>query len=467
MDSENNNEKVNVPLFPSPEPTVSCINDLDFYKDFKNEFSAIVYNDALTSKLDFSTKPTLCPQHIDESNLKDETSLSEYDEVEQNVLYFNDLFPFNIIYPDDIKSDKGNNDNEIDMIQSSGGNENIQGLNKLLEGSHDKISKVFIMRSFVMELNVNIVAWIYLVKGMLFNLIKNLYVSFGISFDPKCYYKDGDCTKMLWRPRQVNRVHILDFEGFTPGMRQDLAEKMRMEYTRDDGQEVFVSHNWRRLFGIRVPLVQEFIHEFIRTCRIRDEIWLDVAGLHTAEEMAEDEFGAYWLGRERVIPNKGGLSDYWVEISSGKDFLRGALSYTYIRDPVRRLCHRLISYDIFERGHAPKKVTATDLFYLCSMNRGVANVPYLLAHYLFRHIEGRKNGARLFGGHFIGRLTYHFGLVSDDGLRGLSVVTSKIPLIDMPPPPTPAVGRTMPRDWGDMRRRFKDYVGMLEVCVDL
>ncbi|GJT64853.1 hypothetical protein Tco_1016333 [Tanacetum coccineum] len=100
-DSENDNEKVNMPLFSSPEPTVSCIDDLDFFKDFENEFPAIVYNDALTSKSDFSTELTLCPQHIDEFDLKDETLLSEYDKVEQNVLYFNDLFPFYIIYLDD------------------------------------------------------------------------------------------------------------------------------------------------------------------------------------------------------------------------------------------------------------------------------------------------------------------------------------------------------------------------------
>ncbi|GJY48203.1 heat stress transcription factor B-4-like protein [Tanacetum coccineum] len=202
-DSENDNEKVNMPLFPSPEPTVSCIDDLDFFKDFKNELLAIVYNDALTSKSDFSTEPTLCPQHIDEFDLKDETSLSEYDEVEENVLYFNDLFPFNIIYPDDLKSNKGNDDNEIDMIQSLGGNENTHGSNKLLEESHDKINKVFIMKCFVMELNVNIVAWNYFVNGMLFNLIKNLHVPFGIPFDPKRYYKDGDCTRILRRPRYV------------------------------------------------------------------------------------------------------------------------------------------------------------------------------------------------------------------------------------------------------------------------
>ncbi|GJU20263.1 hypothetical protein Tco_1153605 [Tanacetum coccineum] len=91
-DSENDNEKVNMPSFPLPEPTVSCFDDLDFFndlenefpaivyndaqtsklddldyfKDFKKEFPAIVYNDAQTSKLDFSTEPVLNPQHIDE-----------------------------------------------------------------------------------------------------------------------------------------------------------------------------------------------------------------------------------------------------------------------------------------------------------------------------------------------------------------------------------------------------------------
>ncbi|GJW25693.1 hypothetical protein Tco_0039504 [Tanacetum coccineum] len=119
-DSENDNDKVNMPLFSTPEPEVSYSNDLDFFKDFENEFPAIVYNDALTSKSDFLTEPTVSPQHIDEFNLKNETSLSECDEKEQNVLYFNDLFPFNVIYLDDLKSDKDNDIDEIDIEQSSG-----------------------------------------------------------------------------------------------------------------------------------------------------------------------------------------------------------------------------------------------------------------------------------------------------------------------------------------------------------
>ncbi|GJV36331.1 hypothetical protein Tco_1408808 [Tanacetum coccineum] len=173
-DLKTDSEKVNMPLFPSPEPTVSCIDDLDFFKDFENEFPAIVYNDALTSKSDFSTKPTLCPQHIDEFDLKDETSFSEYDEEEQN------------------------------------------------------------------------------------------------------------------------------------------------------------------------------------------------------------------------IPDKRDLRDYWIGISSVEDFLGSAPSYTFIKDPMLRLCHRLIACSITRRSQAPKKVIVTDLFYLRRIDVGSANVLYLLARYLRLFASGRK-----------------------------------------------------------------------------
>ncbi|GKC35604.1 hypothetical protein Tco_1047988 [Tanacetum coccineum] len=118
-DSENDNDKVNMPSFPSPEPTVSYFDDLFYFKDFEKEFSAIVYNDALTSKSDFLTEPTVCPQYVDEFNLKDETSLFECDDEGQNVIYFNDLFPFNVIYPDDL-SNKDNDNDTIDIEHSSG-----------------------------------------------------------------------------------------------------------------------------------------------------------------------------------------------------------------------------------------------------------------------------------------------------------------------------------------------------------
>ncbi|GJU95148.1 hypothetical protein Tco_1319904 [Tanacetum coccineum] len=287
-DSENDNDKLDMPSFPSPGLT----------KDFENEFPTIVYDDALTSKLDFLTEPT---------------------------------------------SDKDNDDDEI---QSSG----VMAPLPPRDQRHP---------------------WL----------------------------------------RSVNRVHVLDFVGLTKGMRQTLAGRLRMVYIRDEGQELFTSYAWRRLFKIMGPLDREFILEFLSTCRISDtEMGLDVVdtlcfhlggarrrmtwrqfitvlGLHTAEEMAKDGFQAYWLGSERVIPDKGDLRDYWIEISPDMDFL--------------------------------------------CIDRGTANVPYLLAQYLSRYAKGSKNGARLSVGYFIGRLTAYFGLVSDEGLRGLSVITRELPMIDL------------------------------------
>ncbi|GJU85158.1 hypothetical protein Tco_1292704 [Tanacetum coccineum] len=176
-DSKNDNDKVNMPLLPSPKPTVNLL-----------------------------TEPILSPQHIDEFNLKDETSLSECDEEEQNALNFNDLFPFNVIYPNDSKSDKDNDDDKVDIEDSSGDlsvkplpdviNTDVgayaHGSNKLLETSHDTSNKFFKTEILIKELNFNIMAWNHLNKGMSFIfLIKNLYVPFGIPFDPKLFYKDG------------------------------------------------------------------------------------------------------------------------------------------------------------------------------------------------------------------------------------------------------------------------------------
>ncbi|GKB81762.1 hypothetical protein Tco_0948657, partial [Tanacetum coccineum] len=144
----------------------------------------------------------------------------------------------------------------------------------------------------------------------------------------------------IWS-RLVNQVHVLDFEGLTAKMRQDLAVRLRIVYS-GEGQQ------------------------FLSTCRMSDIVMdLDTAdtlcfqlggvrrrmtwrqfilalGLRTKQEIAKARFGAYWAGSDRLIPNKGDLRDYWIEISSDRDFLGPAPSYVLIRDPVRRLCHMMI-----------------------------------------------------------------------------------------------------------------------------
>ncbi|GKA72228.1 hypothetical protein Tco_0778444, partial [Tanacetum coccineum] len=109
-------------------------DDLYDLRSMEAEFPAIVVND------DFAPKDTLqCKSQvsipisdeidfrisIDESDDEDytiiyETSLSEYDEEEQNVICFNDLFPLNVIYPDELKTDTDNDNDKVDIEHSSG-----------------------------------------------------------------------------------------------------------------------------------------------------------------------------------------------------------------------------------------------------------------------------------------------------------------------------------------------------------
>ncbi|GKD33514.1 hypothetical protein Tco_1249023 [Tanacetum coccineum] len=158
----------------------------------------------------------------------------------------------------------------------------------------------------------------------------------------------------IWS-RPVNWVHVLDFEGLTPEMRQDLAVRLRMVYTRREGKQVMSDTK----MGLDVADTLCFQLGGVRK-RMTWRQFILALGLHTEQEMAE----------------------------------------------------------------APEKVTGVDLFYILSMDRGTTNVPHLLAQYLFRHAERRKSGARLSGGHFIGCLAMHFGLVSDDGLRGLQAAAA-------------------------------------------
>ncbi|GKC10775.1 hypothetical protein Tco_1007557 [Tanacetum coccineum] len=247
-------------------------------------------------------------------------------------------------------------------------------------------------------------------EGMsLIFMIKNLYVPFGIPFDPKWFYKDGAYTKNcegqdmaplppkdqrhLWLRyegqdytdvvvhdyedtlgmifgRRVNRVHVLDFEGLTDETRQALTDRLRMVHTRVEGQlgELRRQMSWRQ--------------------------FILAMGLHTAEEMETDGFRVYWTDSSREIATKADLSDYWSRIASDGDFL----------------------------GVAPEKVTATNLFYLRSMDEGATvNVPYFLARYLFKYVEGRKQGARMFGGQFVSCLAKHFRLLTEERFRGLTV----------------------------------------------
>ncbi|GKE07237.1 hypothetical protein Tco_1399255, partial [Tanacetum coccineum] len=174
----------------------------------------------------------------------------------------------------------------------------------------------------------------------------------------------------------------------------------------------FTSRAWRRLFEVQGPL---FHLGGVRLRMTWREFILGM-GLHTTEEMESAGFGEYWAESARQIPNKGDLSAYWVGISSAGDFLGTSPSYTSIRDPMLRLCHRLIACSICGRIQTPEKGVVTNLFYLGGMDVGLVNIPYLLAIYLRMFASGRKRRTMISRGQFVSRMAEHFGLLTEQRL---------------------------------------------------
>ncbi|GJW92337.1 hypothetical protein Tco_0169890 [Tanacetum coccineum] len=90
---------------------------------------------------------------------------------------------------------------------------------------------------------------------------------------------------------------------------------------------------WRPRYGSSNLLIRALMASLLGFGReVEDGIYWGrwVGGLHTTEEMAKGGFEAYWLGSERVIPDKGDLSGYWIEISfDSNDGLRGLSVVTH------------------------------------------------------------------------------------------------------------------------------------------
>ncbi|GJT01441.1 hypothetical protein Tco_0822610 [Tanacetum coccineum] len=218
-------------------------------------------------------------------------------------------------------------------------------------------------------------------------------------------------------------------------MREGLFARMVMEHHDDAGVVVFISQAWGRLFDTSGPLVWELILEFLSTLRF-GEVLLDLDAPDTIQfQLGGARRRLSWkqfilalrlhTGEEIESPS------FARDISTNGDFLGPPPSYTLIRDPVLRLCHRMMAHSIAGRSQAPEKVTVTDLFYLRGLDVESVNIPYLLARYLRRFAARRKSGDHISSGQFVARLAKHFRVLTAEILQRLMVITPTLPVIDM------------------------------------
>ncbi|GJZ01940.1 hypothetical protein Tco_0519901 [Tanacetum coccineum] len=173
-------------------------------------------------------------------------------------------------------------------------------------------------------------------------------------------YTDADIADFETRlgkiyMREVHRVQVLDFRILTDLMVKGLSSRMQIAHMDTQGQVLDLDTAEALQFQIGGVRHRMNWREFILTM-----------GLHTAEEIESVRFGT-------------------------------PLSYTLIKDPMLRLCHRIIACSTAGRSQAPEKMT----------------------------------GAMISGGHFVARLVEHFGLLTEERLYGLTMIMQDHPLIDI------------------------------------
>ncbi|GKF41767.1 hypothetical protein Tco_0125109, partial [Tanacetum coccineum] len=97
-------------------------------------------------------------------------------------------------------------------------------------------------------------------------------------------YTDADIADFEMRLakiyiREVHNIQVFDFGGLSDLMAKGLRGRMLMEHRDAQGQSLFTSQAWRRLFEIRGPLVHELNLEFFSTFRFEEDVLdLDFVG---------------------------------------------------------------------------------------------------------------------------------------------------------------------------------------------
>ncbi|GKB32585.1 hypothetical protein Tco_0871986 [Tanacetum coccineum] len=126
-------------------------DDIDLFKDFEANFPAIVYNDALAFDPKVSSKPTVSPHNAIKDDFYFTISFSESDDEDCTFIYDKNSSSYKLISVNDLKSDTGNDIDEINVKLlsedisikplDSAINVNVdtysQAFNKTIETNHD------------------------------------------------------------------------------------------------------------------------------------------------------------------------------------------------------------------------------------------------------------------------------------------------------------------------------------------
>ncbi|GKD74607.1 hypothetical protein Tco_1332889 [Tanacetum coccineum] len=176
-------------------------DDSDLFTDFKTDFPAIIYNDASTSNQNVSSEPTVSIYNAIKSDINFHISFSDSEDEDYTFIYNKESSFYKLAPINDLKPKLVNDYVEVN-IESCSENIDVKPMDSVICISKDttpvefdetnpdihhkflKIKDCFLMIKVVIQTRFH--------ERMPLNLVlKNLYVPFGIPFDPKLFYKDG------------------------------------------------------------------------------------------------------------------------------------------------------------------------------------------------------------------------------------------------------------------------------------
>ncbi|GJU29474.1 hypothetical protein Tco_1173063 [Tanacetum coccineum] len=183
--------------------TKKYCDDLDSFTDFKTDFPAIVYNDAPTSNQNVSSEPTVSIYNAIKFDIDFHISFSNSEDEDYTFIYNKDSSSYKLIPANDLKLEPVNDYVEIN-IESCSENIDVKPMDNIIciskdttpaeydknfETNHDMHRKFFKIKGYFSMIKVVIQKRFHNGMPLIF-IIKNLYVPFGIPFDPKLFYKD-------------------------------------------------------------------------------------------------------------------------------------------------------------------------------------------------------------------------------------------------------------------------------------
>ncbi|GJS87657.1 hypothetical protein Tco_0770293 [Tanacetum coccineum] len=200
-------------------------NEDDTLTNLETEYPAIVFDDI--SDVAFSREPTI--SLLDNNEIDFNISFDESDDEDYMIVFDENSFSCKIISVDNLKTDLENGNDKINIPSSPSPEPTI--------GYFDDLD---FFKGFENEF-----------PAIVYNDLKSksdpLNEPYVDGYDEGIVHSYEQRLKTIWGTL-VNWVHGLDFAGLTDGIKQTLGDRLSMVYAGDDGQALFTSHAWKRLF---------------------------------------------------------------------------------------------------------------------------------------------------------------------------------------------------------------------------